>query len=196
MSPRCGLALLTGGRDARLGGPKHDRAHPEGGSWGGYLVRVFQSIVPEGPVQIIGAPLPDFPSLPRLDDPREGPAVALRAWAASAPPLARRWWVLGCDQARWTARAFEAWLAEAEAADPEGGAWTLVAREGHRQPLGGFIAATLLPTLARAEGQSLRRIMDAVPLHELEGADWAGGDIDTPEDLAAFTPPLARPARL
>ena len=183
MSSRCGLALLTGGRGERLGGPKHDRPHPQGGSWGGHLVSAFRAIVPEGPVQLIGDPLPDHPSLPRLDDPREGPAVALRAWAASSPPPARRWWVLGCDQVRWTEASFEAWLAEAETA---GEAWAITVREGHRQPLGGFLASALLPALARAKATSLRALMDALPLRELPGAAWAGGDIDTLEDLASF----------
>ena len=193
MIPRCGLALLTGGRGERLGGPKHDRSHPLGGSWGGHLVSVFRSVVPDGPVQIIGEPLPDYPDLPRLDDPREGPAVALRTWAASGPPPARRWWVAGCDQVRWTDAAFEAWLAEAETANE---AWAIAVREGHRQPLGGFIASTLLPELAGLEAKSLRGLMDGLPLRELPGAAWAGDDIDTPEDLAGLRREQAHPARL
>jgi molybdopterin-guanine dinucleotide biosynthesis protein A len=191
--PRCGLALLTGGRGERLGGPKHDRSHPLGGSWGGHLVSVFRSVVPDGPVQIIGEPLPDYPDLPRLDDPREGPAVALRTWAASGPPPARRWWVAGCDQVRWTDKAFSSWLAEAEAA---GEAWSVTVRDGHRQPLGGFLASALLPELAGLEAKSLRRLMDGLPLRELPGAEWAGDDIDTPEDLAGLRREQAHPARL
>jgi molybdopterin-guanine dinucleotide biosynthesis protein A len=186
MTPRCGLVLLTGGRGARLGGPKHDRPHPLGGSWGGHLVSAFRFVVPDGPVQLIGEPLPDFPGLRRLDDPREGPAVALRVWAASDPPPARRWWVLACDQARWTREAFAEWLAEAEAADGHDGAWAIVVREGHRQPLGGLLASALLPALARADATSLRALMGALPLRELPGTAWAGEDIDTPGELAAF----------
>ncbi len=196
MTPRCGLVLLTGGRGARLGGPKHDRPHPSGGSWGGYLVSVFQTIVPEGPVQILGEALPDLPLLARLDDPRQGPAVALRTWAASSPPPARRWWVLACDQIRWTPEAFEAWLVETERADPEGRVWALTIREGHCQPLGGFIGATRLPDLAGLEARSIHGLLDALPTVDLPGASWSGGDIDTPEDLAGFTPRRAHPARL
>jgi molybdopterin-guanine dinucleotide biosynthesis protein A len=191
--PRCGLALLTGGRGERLGGPKHDRPHPLGGTWGGHLVSVFRSVVPDGPVQIIGEPLPDYPDLPRLHDLREGPAAALRRWAASGPPSARRWWVVGCDQVRWAGEAFASWLTEAEAA---GEAWAITVREGHRQPLGGLIASALLPVLARADATSLRALMDALPLRELAGETWAGEDIDTPADLAAFTRGPAHPARL
>lgn len=193
MIPRCGLALLTGGRGERLGGPKHDRAHPRGGSWGGHLVSVFRSVVPDGPIQIIGEALPDFLDLPRVEDSREGPAVALRRWAASDPTPARRWWVAGCDQVRWTGDAFASWLVEAEAA---GEAWAITVRDGHRQPLGGFIASALLPALARADARSLRALLDALPLRELAGAAWAGEDIDTPGDLAAFTRDPAHPARL
>ncbi len=168
---------------ARLGGTKHDRPHPSGGTWGGHLVRVFRSVIAEGPIQIIGAPLPDVPDLPRVEDPREGPAIALRAWAASNPPPARRWWVLACDQPRWTEGAFAVWLAEAEGVDD---AWALVVRDGHRQPLGGFLPAALLPALARSEARSLRALMDALPAHELLGGSWMGEDIDTPPDLAAY----------
>lgn len=192
MTARCGLALLTGGRGERLGGSKHDRPHPQGGSWGGRLVSVFSAVVPDGPVQIIGEPLPDHPDLPRFDDPREGPAVALRSWAASTPPPARRWWVLGCDQVRWRQEAFASWLTEAEAA---GEAWAITIRDGRRQPLGGFIASALLPVLARADARNLRALMDALPLQELAGAAWAGEDIDTPEELAGFRRGPAHPAR-
>lgn len=195
MIPRCGLVLLTGGRGKRLGGPKHERPHPLGGSWGGHLVSVFRTIVPEGPVQIIGEPLPDFPALSRLDDPREGPAVALRVWAAASPPPARRWWTVGCDQVGWTRPAFEAWLAETEA-EVMDEAWAITTRDGHRQPLGGFIAAALLPDLARAEARSLRALMDAVPVREIPGVAWMGDDIDTPGELAEFTQRPAHPARL
>lgn len=188
MTPRCGLVLLTGGKGARLGGPKHGRPHPLGGSWGGHLVSVFKSAVLDGPVQILGGALPDLPHLPRLDDPREGPAVALRTWAASPPAAARRWWVLACDQVRWTPEAFEAWLVEAETADDEGRAWVLTVREGQRQPLGGFIPSALLPALAHTDGTTLRALLDALPVRELTGATWAGEDIDTPQDLASFEP--------
>ncbi len=183
MMARCGLALLTGGRGARLGGTKHDRPHPGGGTWGGHLVRVFRGVVPEGPVQLIGASLPDFPDLPRLDDPREGPAVALRTWAASNPPPARRWWVLACDQPRWTEAAFAAWLVEAEGVDD---AWILTVRDGYRQPLGGFISDPVLSILARTRGRSLHALLDQVPVRELPGRFWMGDDIDTPEELSTY----------
>ncbi len=182
--PRCGLVLLTGGKGARLGGPKHDRPHPQGGTWGGHLVGVFRCVVPDGPVQILGAPVSEFPDLPRLDDPREGPAMALRTWAASNPPPARRWWILACDQPRWTVKPFAGWLAEAEGVDD---AWALVTRDGHRQPLGGFLPEAMIPALARSEVRSLRGLLDAVPARELPGPSWMGGDIDTPSDLEAFT---------
>lgn len=195
MTARCGLVLLTGGQGARLGGPKHGRPHPEGGSWGGHLVRVFRAAVPDGPVQLVGAALPDHPDLPRIEDPRQGPAVALRAWAAAGPPSARRWWVAACDQVHWTAEAFAAWLAEAEAADPGGKAWALVRREDRRQPLGGIAGAAQVPSLAASTAISLHALLATLPVLELPGAAWAGADLDTPEDLADFRPAPGRPAR-
>lgn len=188
MIPRCGLVLLTGGRGERLGGPKHDRPHPLGGTWGGHLVSVFRAIVPEGPIHLVGAPLSDVPALPRLDDPREGPAVALRMWAASSPLPARRWWVLGCDQVGWTPPALEAWLKEAEPSDPAGGVWVMVEREGHRQPLGGFMGASLLPHISKSDSSSLHALMETVPIQMIPGKAWAGRDLDTPEDLLSFYP--------
>ncbi|MBS1767057.1 MAG: nucleotidyltransferase family protein [Acidobacteria bacterium] len=199
MTARCGLVLLTGGRGERLGGPKHDRAHPLGGSWGGHLVRVFRAVVPDGPVCVLGAALPEHPELPRLDDPREGPAVALRTWAASAPPPARRWWILACDQIAWTERAFSGWISEAESADPEGEAWAFVVRDGHRQPLGGFLGGALVAPLALGHSTHLQAVLDQLPSSPLSGATWKGGDIDTPDDLAAFglsaSSPSVHPAR-
>ena len=63
-SPRiesAGLLLLTGGKGQRLGGTKHDRPHPSGGSWGGHLVAVHQAVFGDAPVCVLGAPLPDQP---------------------------------------------------------------------------------------------------------------------------------------
>ena len=186
MTARCGLVLLTGGRGARLGGPKHGRAHPAGGSWGGHLVRVFRAVVPDGPAAVVGHSLPDFPDLPRVEDPREGPAVALRAFAASSPPTARRWWVVACDQVAWTDAAFAAWLEEAEAADPGGLAWVLVTREGHPQALGGLLGGALIAQLAKRRAASLHGLLDGLPLKESPGQAWLGSDVDTPGDLTAF----------
>lgn len=195
MTARCGLALLTGGRGARLGGPKHGRPHPEGGSWGGHLVRVFRAVVADGPIRVLGEPLPEWPDLPRADDLRHGPAVALRAWAGSSLPPARRWWVVACDQVRWTPEAFAAWLAEAEAADPDGAAWVFTLRDGHRQQLGGCLGGQALAALARSGATSLQGLLADVPAEIAAGRTWFGEDIDTPEDLARLIPPRARPAR-
>lgn len=177
---RCGLLLLTGGQGARLGGPKHLRPHPSGLSWGAQLVAVFRETCP-GPVQLLGAPLPEL-ELPRVEDPRRGPAVALRHWVASGPPPARRWWILPCDQVRWDATSFGAWLEEAEAADPEGRAWVRV--EG--QPLGGFLGAALLPALAALEADTVRGLAATLPAKLVPDRAWRGADVDDPAELAAW----------
>ena len=75
---KTGLLLLSGGAGRRMGSPKHALGHPAGGSWGGHLVRVFESVFPGGPILVLGEPLPDRPELQALEDPREGPAMALR----------------------------------------------------------------------------------------------------------------------
>ncbi len=183
---RCGLLLLTGGEGRRLGGTKHDRAHPGGGSWGGYLVRVFQEQCPEGPAMLLGASLPDAPGLPTFDDPREGPAGALGRWAAAELPEARRWWVLPCDQVEWNAVSFASWLSEAEAADPEGLAWVMTERHEHPQPLGGFIGRSLLPRLARGRAVAVRALAQSLPCRFVPGQAYRGLDLDTPAELAAW----------
>ncbi|HJU82935.1 MAG TPA: NTP transferase domain-containing protein [Holophagaceae bacterium] len=183
---RCGLLLLTGGGGLRLGGPKHLRPHPAGGSWGGRLVGIFREVCPEGPVMVLGAPLPDLPGLPRMEDPREGPAVALRFWAGRRVPDARRWWVVPCDQVDWTAQGFEGWLEAAEAADPGGLAWAL-ARVGQRpQPLGGLLGSALRLPLAGLAFTRVHELAAALPQAPLPAECYQGMDVDTPEDLQAW----------
>ena len=43
-----------------------------GTTWGSHLVAVFQSVFPDGPVQVLGEALEDRPELPVMDDPRQG----------------------------------------------------------------------------------------------------------------------------
>lgn len=178
-----GLLLLTGGGATRLGGRKCGRMHPEGGTWGGHLVRTFQA-VSAGPVWVLGDPVPDHPGLARLDDPREGPAVALRAWAACRPSGADRWWIVACDQVRWTASDLQAWLHLAASEDP--GAWVMARSEGMRQYFGSLFPACMLPRLAATPGTSLRALADALPSVVLEWEAPMWRDIDTFEDLQNF----------
>jgi molybdopterin-guanine dinucleotide biosynthesis protein A len=182
-----GLLLLSGGAGSRLGAPKHALAHPNGGSWGGHLARVFEEVFPGAPVQVLGESLPDRPELPRLDDPREGPAVALRAWAASEAPAVDLWWVVACDQVRWTPARLEAWSAACEAADPAHAHWVLALHGGHLQPLGGWLPAALRPALAATTARSMKALVEALPHLVLpaEGEEWA--DVDTPEERDKFT---------
>ncbi|WP_243382535.1 NTP transferase domain-containing protein [Geothrix alkalitolerans] len=185
-SPRAGLLLLSGGQGRRMGEAKHTLAHPAGGSWGARLVQVFEAVFPGAPVQVLGEPLPDRPGLPVIDDPREGPARALQAWAALAAPAARRWWVLACDQVRWTPERLEDWAHRAEAADPQVLHWVMARHRGHLQPLGGWIATALRPAIADATSRSLMALAESLPHLVLpaEGPEWL--DVDTPEERRAF----------
>lgn len=185
-----GLLLFTGGTGRRLGGPKHDRPHPAGGTWGGHLVRIFEALRPGAPLQVLGAPLPDRPDLAVIDDPRQGPAVALRAWAARPAPPARAWLLLPCDQVAWTADTLEAWLARAEAADPVGEAWVLASVAGRDQYLGSLLGAALRSSLATLEARSLAGLADRLPVLRLPEDGPAWRDVDAPEDLPEKT--LAR----
>lgn len=182
MSPT-GLLLFTGGAGRRLGGPKHDRPHPAGGTWGGHLVRLFEALRPGAPLQVLGAPLPDRSDLPVIDDPRQGPAVALRAWAAQPAPPVRAWLLLPCDQVAWTAETLQAWLARAEAADPTGKAWVLASVAGRDQYLGSLLGAALRAALATLDARSLAGLAEHLPLVRLreDGPGWR--DVDAPEDL-------------
>jgi molybdopterin-guanine dinucleotide biosynthesis protein A len=187
---RCGLLLLTGGDGRRMGGPKHDRPHPDGGTWGGHLLAVFQAVFPEGPVAILGESLPDHPEHPAHPDPRLGPAVALSSWSGLEPMAeARRWWLVACDQVRWTSAELAAWHARAEAADPAAGNWVL-ARHGDRtQFLGGFLPGSLRAALAGQRATSLWGLARVLPTLVLDtrGEPWL--DVDTPEDLRSWLGP-------
>ena len=183
---KAGLLLLSGGAGTRLGAPKHALAHPAGGSWGGHLVGVFEAVFPGGPIQIMGEALPDRPDLPCLDDPREGPAVALRTWAAMAMPAVDSWWVVACDQVRWTSARLADWAACWKAMDPTCSSWVMALHEGHLQPLGGWLPASLRPALAASQARSLKALAASLPhlAVPLEGAEWV--DVDTPEERDKF----------
>lgn len=187
-----GMLLLTGGQGRRLGGPKHIRPHPSGGTWGGHLVRVFREVFPSGPVQILGEPLLDIEDLldteiAVVSDPHQGPAVALSTWARSEPPPAVRWWVVPCDQVAWTAADLSAWYSLADDADPKGRGWVMV-REGEReQPLGGFIGSILLPLLASFEESRVRDLVARLPRCIVASNAYRGLDVDLPTDLKKWT---------
>jgi len=189
MSPESvGLLLLTGGEGCRFGAPKHLQVHPLGGSWAGHLVGVFQEVFPLGPVRVLGEPVPERPELGCLSDPREGPARALEAWAAAQPPKVERWWVVACDQVRWTGPRLRAWADRAGESDPGGAAWVLAEQAGRVQFLGGFLGEALIPAVARSTAQSLWRLTEGLPTLILPatGSEWL--DVDSREDLEAWKP--------
>ena len=186
-----GMLLLTGGQGRRLGGPKHNRPHPSGGTWGGHLVRVFREMFPRGPVQILGEPLPDIEDLLGTEiavvlDPHQGPAVALSTWARSEPPPAIRWWVVPCDQVTWTPGDLSAWYSLADDADPKGRGWVMVQEDNREQPLGGFIGSQLLPSLASFEESRVRDLVARLPRCIVKSDAYRGLDVDLPADLDAW----------
>ncbi len=183
---KVGLVLLTGGRGTRMGTLKHDLAHPSGHTWGGWLVAVFRAVFPDGPVQVVGEALRGWGDLPVLADPRQGPAVALRHWAAAPAPEADLWWLLACDQVRWTEADLRTWVASAQAADPGLEAWVLGRRGGQLQTLGSLLPHRLRPALAQTEGGSLRELVAALP-HRILPTELAGWwDLDSREDRALY----------
>jgi len=183
---KAGLLLLSGGAGSRMGTPKHALDHPAGGSWGGHLVRVFEAVFPGAPIQVLGEPLPDRPDLPRLDDPREGPAVALRIWAQAEAPEVDRWWIVACDQVRWTPERLAAWAADAEREDPGATRWIMTVHGGHLQTMGGWMPQALRPTLAGSTLRSMKALAAGLPHLILpgDGIEWT--DVDTPEERRDF----------
>jgi molybdopterin-guanine dinucleotide biosynthesis protein A len=185
--PEVGLLLLTGGQGARLGGPKHDRPHPHGGTWGGHLVRIFEAVFPQGPIEVLGEPLPDRPELYRVEDPRQGPAVALKAWAAQGRAGgAQRWWVVACDLPRWDEGALRGWWEQARAADPDAAVWLVAEVLGQLQPLGGFLPGRLVPTLLQVDSRRLLDLWRALPGRKLPASGGHWEDVDEPEALTRF----------
>lgn len=187
MDAPLGLVLLTGGKGERLGGPKHDRPHPAGGTWGGRVVDLFRALHPEGPVCVLGLPLPDHPELKAFPDPGEGPAVALRLWAAREDvPEAARWWIVPCDQVRWREEDLAAWHEAALRADPEASRWVMAECRGRAQPLGGILPHRLRPALAAVPASTVRRLAERVGALRLPFDLAAWEDVDTPAGLEAF----------
>ena len=183
---RVGMLLLTGGQGSRLGMPKHDLVHPSGTTWGGHLVAVFQSVFPEGPVQILGEALADRPDLPVIDDPRQSPVVALVHWANSPAPAVDVWWVVACDQVRWQTESLQAWVDLAQVADPVHRHWVLGRSEGILQPLGGLLPHSLRPTLIGSKARSIWALAESIP-HCILDNDLPGWrDVDTPEARKDF----------
>jgi molybdopterin-guanine dinucleotide biosynthesis protein A len=183
---KVGQLLLTGGQGSRMGAPKQDLRHPSGVTWGNHLIRVFEAVCPGGPVQVLGEGLEDRPELATLADPRQGPAVALRHWAATSAPAVDAWWVLACDQVRWREADLRTWLALAEAADPEHRHWVLGRSAGRLQPLGGLLAHTLRPALAGASATSLLGLIEVVPYRILDNDLPGWRDLDTLRDRRDF----------
>ncbi|MDP2875212.1 MAG: NTP transferase domain-containing protein [Holophaga sp.] len=177
------MLLLTGGAGRRFGAPKHLQLHPQGGSWAGYLVTVFETVFPQGPVQILGAPVPERPELRNVEDLRQGPARAMALWAEKAPVISSRWWVLACDQVRWSVPTLEAWFARARTEDPNGQAWVLAEHKKRVQYLGGFLGASLVSKIAVSDARSLGEMAAHLPCHTLPatGSEWF--DVDCPGDL-------------
>lgn len=143
-------------------------------------MRVFRELCPEAPVRILGAALPDWPELTPLDDPREGPAEALRHWARNPESEAERWWVVACDLPHWSPAALAAWMARACSVDPKAECWVLARVEDRIQFLGGFLPSGLRTRLAAAPGRSLHALMEALPhrILDAEGPEWE--DLDEP----------------
>jgi molybdopterin-guanine dinucleotide biosynthesis protein A len=137
---------------------------------------------------ILGHPLPDRPDLPALPDAGLGPAHALIQWARhpDALPSPHRWWVVACDQLRWTPAALQAWAREAQQADPEASHWVLGQREGRHQPLGGFLPERLRPSIQASEATRLSDLVASLPHLALawQGPGWS--DLDTPEELRSW----------
>jgi molybdopterin-guanine dinucleotide biosynthesis protein A len=183
---KVGLLLLSGGMGTRMGAPKHALIHPEGRSWGGQVIHVFASVFPGAPTLVLGDPLPDRPDLPPLEDPREGPGVALRTWATIPVPQVDRWWVVACDQVRWSPERLNEWATLCEEQDPAAERWVMALHGGYLQPLGGWLPSSLRPALATSTARSLLALAHTLPHLALprDGAEWL--DVDTPEERREF----------
>jgi molybdopterin-guanine dinucleotide biosynthesis protein A len=149
-------------------------------------VRIFESVFPGSPITVLGDPLPDRPNLPCIDDPREGPAVALRTWAVGESIEVDRWWVVACDQVRWTPERLREWAEICELADPAASRWVMALHDGHLQPLGGWLPGSLRPALASSTARSLVALAASLPHLALprEGTEWM--DVDTPDERRRF----------
>jgi len=180
--PTLGLLLLTGGKGERMGAPKYALPFPGGGSWAGHLVSVFEAAFPDAELRILGNPVQERPELPVIEDPRQGPAIALQTWARTETLERDWWWIAACDQMRWDAETLARWF-QVAALGPE---WTLGRHQGRFQPMGSWLPGSLVPTLARQDCRSVFALVEALPhrLVDVEGPEWL--DLDTPEERRAW----------
>jgi hypothetical protein len=169
-----------------MGEPKHNLRHPSGGTWGNHLVTVFETVFPDGPVQVLGEALAGRPDLPVLSDPRQGPAVALQHWALAAAPVVDLWWIVACDQVRWRATDLDTWVRQAETVDPGHERWLIGRFQGHLQPLGSLLPHRHRPLLAVAEARSLGALVESLPHHLLDSELPGWRDVDTSSERARF----------
>lgn len=178
-----GMVLLTGGASARFGAPKHLQPHPEGGSWGSHLVDVFTRTLGPGPIRVLGDPVVGRPDLLCVEDPREGPAMALSRWAAAERVATRRWWVVACDQVGWEDLSLASWHQAAQRTDPAGECWVMAEIEGEPQPLGGFLGAALLPAAGRSEERRLLALARSLQAKALPWTAAPFQDLDDPQSF-------------
>jgi hypothetical protein len=133
-------------------------------------------------MRLLGAPLEDHPDCPTLKDSGQGPAAALVAWAEETTDAPLRWWVVACDQVRWTAAALEAWHKTVELSDPEAKHWVLALEGARAQYLGGFLPSALVPGLAGQKANEMKTLVAKVPFQLIPWPNAGWQDLDTPED--------------
>ena len=127
--------------------------------------------------------MPDLGDLASLPDAGAGAAAALIHWAGRPSPGAERWWVVACDQVRWTPESLGRWLELAVAHDPEASRWMVARAKGRLQPLGGFLADGLRKPLAGLDCLRMTELVHALPHLALDWDSPVWEDVDTTEDL-------------
>lgn len=165
-----------------MGEPKHAIAFPGGGSWSGHLVAIFEEAFPGAAVRVLGNPVPERLELHVVEDPRQGPAVALRAWALAEEAEIDWWWIAACDQMHWSPETLQAWFRRATGER----IWTMGRHMDHVQSMGSWMPNELLPALREQQAHSLRALMGQLPhrILDVDGPEWL--DLDTPEERKAW----------
>lgn len=173
--------VLAGGRGARMGGQKAERALA-----GRRLIDHVIDAVPEhDPVIVVG---PDIAFARAVDtcveEPRFGGPVA--ALAAALPRVGTVRFVLIAADMPWAVPVAQRMCALPQDAD----VLIPIDADGRRQPLCSVwrtdAARSAIDGLATVEGAPMHRLIDALSVREIPADDPARlRDIDTPEDLAA-----------
>lgn len=188
-----GAVVLTGGTGARLGGVDKAELEVGGRSLLDRALAAVTGVVDPARLVVVGDPRPGVRSV-REQPPGGGPAAGLLAGVEALPAEVERVLALAVDMPMVTSGTLTRLLdAVPDGHDAPDGA-ILVDAVGRRQYLCAVYdrAKVIAAAPHRADGLSLRSLVDSFALAEVVAGDRETFDVDTPAHLAQVRRWLSR----